>query len=73
MYFDCFNNGSGYAYGYGTVLGGRWDIDKEGGHVVDSVSRIPVQYPKQMAMNTEGGHILVDSVRVPSAKVDICL
>ena len=32
------NNGSGY--GYGTVPGGRWAIDTEGGHVVVSVSLI---------------------------------
>ena len=31
-------NGSGY--GYGTVPGGRWAIDTEGGHVVVSVSLI---------------------------------
>ena len=29
----------GSGYGYGTVPGGRWSIDTEGGHVVDSVSR----------------------------------
>ena len=29
----------GSCYGYGTVPGGRWTIDTEGGHVVDSVSR----------------------------------
>ena len=32
------NEGSGY--GYRTVPGVRWTIDNEGGHVVDSVSRI---------------------------------
>ena len=31
--------GSGYN-GYGTVPGGRWTIDMEGGHDEDSVSRI---------------------------------
>ena len=35
------------SYGYGTVPGGRWTIDTEGGHVVVSVS----QY--EIAMNTE--------------------
>ena len=49
----CLHIGSGY--GYGTVPGGRWAIDTEGGHVVVSVSL------KKMAMNTEGGHV-VDSV-----------
>ena len=33
-----FRKGSGY--GYGTVPGGRWTIDTEGGHVVVSVSLI---------------------------------
>ena len=28
----------GSGYGYGTVPGGRWIIDTEGGHVVDSIS-----------------------------------
>ena len=37
----------GSGYGYGTVPGVRWTIDTEGGHVVDSVSRI------RRAMNTE--------------------
>ena len=45
----------GSGYGYGTVPGGRWAIDTEGGHVVVSVSL------KKMAMNTEGDHV-VDSV-----------
>ena len=31
-------------YGYGTVPGGHWAIDTEGGHVVDSVSRIRSGY-----------------------------
>ena len=30
----------GSGYGYGTVPGGLWAIDTEGGHVVDSVSRM---------------------------------
>ena len=30
----------GSGYGYGTVPGGRWTIDTEGGHVVVSVSLI---------------------------------
>ena len=30
----------GSDYGYGTVPGGRWAIDTEGGHVVVSVSLI---------------------------------
>ena len=34
----------GSDYGYGTVPGGRWAIDTEGGHVVDSVPRIPNCY-----------------------------
>ena len=38
---------------------GRWAIDTEGGHVVDSVS---LKY--EMAINTEGGHV-VDSVSRP--------
>ena len=46
----------GSGYGYGTVPGGRWAIDTEGGHVVVSVSLI-----RELAMNTEGGHV-VDSV-----------
>ena len=35
---DCFDIGSGY--GYGTVPGGRWTIDTEGGHAVVAVSLI---------------------------------
>ena len=31
-------------YGYGTVPGGRWTIDTEGGHVVVSVSLIRSGY-----------------------------
>ena len=50
-------NGSGY--GYGIIPGGRWAIDTEYGHVVDSVS---LKY--KMAMNTEGGHV-VDTVSRP--------
>ena len=34
----------GSGYGYGTVPGGRWAIDTEGGHVVDSVSLIRNDY-----------------------------
>ena len=50
---SCYIIGSGY--GYGTVPGGRWAIDTEGGHV-------EIPYPEcEMAMNTEGGHV-VDSV-----------
>ena len=36
--YTSFIQGSGY--GYGTVPGGRWAIDTEGGHVVVSVSLI---------------------------------
>ena len=38
----CIKKGSGY--GYGTVPGGRWTIDTEGGHVVVSVSLIRSGY-----------------------------
>ena len=37
--------------GYGIVAGGCWTIDTEGGHVVDSVSRI------RRAMDTEYGKL----------------
>ena len=36
----CHLNIIGSGYGYGTVPGGRWAIDTEGGHVVVSVSLI---------------------------------
>ena len=44
-------------------------VDTEGGHVVDSVPRIPKRH---MAMNTEGSHV-ADSVRIQSAIVAICV
>ena len=58
-----FSHGSGY--GYGTVPGGRWAIDTEGGHVVDSVSLIRNDY--------EYGRWSRDRFRIPPAKVAICL
>ena len=58
-----FMQGSGY--GYGTVPGGRWAIDTEGGHVVDSVSLI--------RNGTEYGRRSRDRFRIPPAIVAICL
>ena len=58
-----YSKGSGY--GYGTVPGGRWAIDTEGGHVVDSVSLIRNDY--------EYGRWSRDRFRTPPAKVAICL
>ena len=55
----------GSGYGYGTVPGGRWAIDTEGGHVVDSVSLIRNDY--------EYGRWSRDRFRIPPAKVAICL
>ena len=55
----CLTFGSGY--GYGTVPGGRWAIDTEGGHVVDSVSLIRNDY--------EYGRWSRDRFRIPPAKV----
>ena len=60
-----FSEGSGY--GYGTVPGGRWTIDTEGGHVVVSVSLIRNGYEYgtvpdlRGAIHTESGH-MVNSV-----------
>ena len=58
----CFEYGSGY--GYGTVPGGRWTIDTEGGQVVVSVSLIrndyeygTVPHPRG-TIHTESGHVV---------------
>ena len=57
-----FVNGSGY--GYGTVPGGRWTIDTEGGHVVVSVSLIRNGYEYgtvphlRGTIHTESGHVV---------------
>ena len=58
-----FRKGSGYRYG--TVPGGRWAIDTEGGHVVVSVSLIRIGY--------ENGRRSRGSFRIPPAIVAICL
>ena len=60
MYF-----GVGSGYGYGTVPGGRWAIDTEDGHVVDSVSLIRNGY--------EYGRRSRGRFRIPPAIVAICL
>ena len=60
----------GSGYGYGTVSGGRWAIDTEGGHVVVSVSLIRNGYEygtvpdRRGTMHTESGHV-VNSVSHP--------
>ena len=63
----CFqtNNPKGSGYGYGTVPGGRWAIDTEGGHVVVSVSLIRNGY--------EYGRRPRGRFRIPPAIVAICL
>ena len=38
VFLQCTGILLGSGYGYGTVPGGRWAIDTEGGHVVVSVS-----------------------------------
>ena len=58
-------NELGSGYGYGTVPGGRWAIDTEGGHVVDSVSLIRNGY--------EYGRWSRDRFSIPPAIVAICL
>ena len=58
-----FADGSGY--GYGTVPGGRWAIDTEGGHVVVSVSLIRNGY--------EYGRRSRGRFRIPHAILAICL
>ena len=55
----------GSGCGYGIVPGGRWAIDTEGGHVIDSVSRIPNGY--------EYGRRSRGRFCIPSAIVAICL
>ena len=51
-------------YGYGTVPGGRWTIDTEGGHVVVSVSLIRNDYEYgtvphlRGTIDTESGHVV---------------
>ena len=62
---DLPSSGYGYAYGYGTVPGGRWAIDTEGGHVVVSVSRIRNGY--------EYGRRSRGRFRIPPAIVATCL
>ena len=47
-------------YGYGTVPGGRWTIDTEGGHVVVSVSLIRNGY--------EYGRRSLGRFRIPRAR-----
>ena len=47
-------------YGYGTVPGGRWAIDTEGGHVVVSVSLIRNGY--------EYGKLSRGKFRIPVAR-----
>ena len=60
----------GSGYGYGTVSGGRWAIDTEGGHVVVSVSLMRNGYEygtvpdRRGTINTESGHV-VNSVSHP--------
>ena len=50
--------------GYGTVPGGRWTIDTEGGHVVVSVSLIRNGYEYgtvphlRGTIHTESGHVV---------------
>ena len=54
----------GSGYGYGTVPGGRWAIDTEGGHVVVSVSLIRNGYEygtvpdRRGTIHTESGHVV---------------
>ena len=55
----------GSGYGYGTVPGGRWAIDTEGGHVVVSVSLIRNGY--------EYGRRPHGRFRIPPAIVALCL
>ena len=57
----CIFIGSGY--GYGTVPGGRWTIDTEGGHVVVSVSLIRNGYEygtvaRRGTIHTESDHVV---------------
>ena len=66
----CYNKGSGY--GYGTVLGGRWTIYTEGGHVVVSVSLIQNGYEygtvpdRRGTIRTESGHVVNSVSRIRS-------
>ena len=62
----------GSGYGYGTVPGGRWTIDTEGGHVVDSVSLIRSGYEygtvsdRRGTIHTESGRER-GKFRIPNA------
>ena len=62
----------GSGYGYGTVPGGRWAIDTEGGHVVDSVSLIRSGYEygtvpeRRGTIHTESGRER-GKFRIPNA------
>ena len=55
----------GSGCGYGTVPGGRWAIDTEGGHVIVSVSLIRNGY--------EYGRLSRGRFRIPPAIVANCL
>ena len=54
----------GSGYGFGTVPGGRWTIDTEGGHVIVSVSLIRNGYEYGTVpdlcgtIHTESGHVV---------------
>ena len=48
----------GSGYGYGTVPGGRWTIDTEGGHVVDSVSLIRSGYEYGTVPDRRGTNLI---------------
>ena len=66
----------GSGYGYGTVPGGRWAIDTEGGHVVVSISLIRNGYEygtvpdRRGTIHTESGHV-VNSVSQCSARIPV--
>ena len=59
-------------YGYGTVPGGRWTIDTEGGHVVVSVSLMRNGYEygtvpdRRGTIHTESGHVVNSVSRMRS-------
>ena len=67
-----FHNIHGSGYGYGTVPGGRWTIDTEGGHVVVSVSLIRNGYAygtvpdRRGIIRTESGHMVNSVSRIRS-------
>ena len=55
----------GSGYGYGTVPGGRWTIDTEGGHVVVSVSLIWNGY--EYGTIPIGAELFIRKFRIPNA------